>query len=104
MLLKNLWQVNRCLDKQTKLLLVKQLIISRLDYCNVLYAGLPKKLLDSLQRVLNSCVRFVYGLYGHQESPTELGSVRVESSSFSFTDGDGDLDPLERHWYQTPHS
>ena len=70
MLLKNLWQVNRCLDKPTKLLLVKQLIISRLDYCNVLYSGLPKKLLDSLQRVLNSCVRFVYGLYGHQESYT----------------------------------
>ena len=68
MLLKNLWQVNKCLDKSTKLLLVKQLIISRLDYCNILYSGLPKKLLDSLQRVLNSCVRFVYGLYGHQES------------------------------------
>ena len=68
MLLKNLWQVNRCLDKSTKILLVKQLIISRLDYCNVLYYGLPKKLLDSLQRVLNSCVRFVYGLYGHQDT------------------------------------
>ena len=68
MLLKNLWQVNRCLDKSTKILLVKQLIISRLDYCNILYCGLPKKLLDSLQRVLNSCVRFVYGLHGHQDS------------------------------------
>ena len=68
LLLKNLWQVNRCLDKSTKVLLVKQLIISRLDYCNILYHGLPKKLLNSLQRVLNSCVRFVYGLYGHQDT------------------------------------
>ena len=37
MLLKNLWQVNRSLDTSTKILLVKQLIISRLDYCNILY-------------------------------------------------------------------
>ena len=36
MLLKNLWQVNRSLDTSTKILLVKQQIISRLDYCNIL--------------------------------------------------------------------
>ena len=67
MLLKNLWQVNRSLDMPTKILLVKQLIVSRLDYCNILYAGLPKRLLDSLQKTLNSCVRFIYSLHGHQE-------------------------------------
>ena len=67
MLLKNLWQVNRCLDFSTKILLVKQLVISRLDYCNILYGGLPKKLTDRLQKVLNSCVRFIFGLHGHQE-------------------------------------
>ena len=67
MLLKNLWQVNRCLDFSTKILMVKQLVISRLDYCNILYGGLPKKLISSLQKVLNSCVRFIFGLHGHQE-------------------------------------
>ena len=67
LLLKNLWQVHRCLDHTTKVLLIKQLIISRLDYCNILYVGLPNKLLDCLQKTLNSCVRFVYGLHGHQE-------------------------------------
>ena len=36
LILKNLWQVHRCLDHATKVLLIKQLIISRLDYCNIL--------------------------------------------------------------------
>ena len=70
MLLKNLWQVNRSLDTSTKILLVKQQIISRLDYCNILFTGLPRRLLDSLQKTLNSCVtsvRFIYNLYGHQD-------------------------------------
>ena len=67
LILKNLWQVNRCFDIRTKILLVKQLVISRLDYCNVLYNGLPKKLIDRLQKTLNSCVRFVFNLQGHQD-------------------------------------
>ena len=70
LILKNLWQVNRCLDVRTKILLVKQLVISRLDYCNILYNGLPKKLIVRLQKTLNSCVRFVYNLQGHQEDYT----------------------------------
>ena len=70
LILKNLWQVNRCLDFRTKVLLVKQLVISRLDYCNILYNGLPKKLIVRLQKTLNSCVRFIYNLQGHQEDYT----------------------------------
>ena len=67
MIMRNLWQINRCLDRSMKILLVKQLVISRLDYCNILYCGLPKKHINSLQKTLNSCVRFVYGLHGHQD-------------------------------------
>ena len=70
MILRNLWQVNRCLDQSIKILLVKQLVISRLDYCNILYCGLPKKHINNLQKTLNSCVRFVFGLHGHQDDYT----------------------------------
>ena len=69
--LKNLWQVNKCLDKSTKILLVKQLIISRIDYCNILYYGLPQRILQNLQKTLNSCIRFIYNLHGHQDDYME---------------------------------
>jgi exonuclease III len=69
--LKNLWQLNKCLDSSTRILLVKQLVISKIDYCNILYFGLPKRILNNLQKVLNSCVRFIYNLRGHQDSYDE---------------------------------
>ena len=69
--LKNLWQVNKCLDKSTKILLVKQLVISKIDYCNILYYGLPQRILANLQKTLNSCIRFVFNLHGHQDDYTE---------------------------------
>ena len=68
--LRNLWQVHRAMDIPTKILMVKQLIISKLDYCNVLYCGLPKRIVDGLQKVLNSCIRFIYNLHGHQDDYT----------------------------------
>ena len=71
LMLKNLWQVNKCLDKDTKIMLVKQLVISRIDYCNILYYGLPKRILRYLQKTLNSCVRFIFNLKGHQDDYTE---------------------------------
>ena len=71
LLLKNLWQVNKSLDKDTKIMLVKQLVISRIDYCNILYYGLPKRILMNLQKTLNSCVRYIFNLHGHQEDYTE---------------------------------
>ena len=43
-------------------MLVKSLILSKLDYCNALYAGLPKTLIKKLQGVLRNCIRFIYNL------------------------------------------
>eukprot|EP00116_Pleurobrachia_bachei_P007562 sb/3467824/ len=71
LILKNLWQVNKGRDKDTKIMLVKQRVISRIDYCNILYYGLPKRILRYLQKTLNSCVRFIFNLKGHQDDYTE---------------------------------
>jgi len=40
--------------------LTSSIVLSRLDYCNVVLAGLPASTIDPLQRVLNAAARLVY--------------------------------------------
>ena len=65
--LSNMYLIRRYLTEDLRILLVKTLILSKLDYCNALYAGLPKKLTDRLQAVLRSCVKFIYKIDGRGE-------------------------------------
>jgi len=41
--------------------LVHAFMMSRVDYCNVVFAGAPKAITDKLQRVLNTAARVVIG-------------------------------------------
>ena len=63
----NIRSIGRYLDEATKLMLVKQLIISKLDYCNSLYMNLPNKRLRKLKSILNGCVRFIYNVHDRSE-------------------------------------
>ena len=65
--LSNLQKIGRYFDRETKLILVKQLIISKLDYCNALYVSLPMKYLKKLKSVLNSAIRFIYNINDRDE-------------------------------------
>ena len=66
-------RIIRCfLDKETKIMMVKQLIIMRVDYCNVLYINLPKKTLKRLQSILNSCIRYIYKVRDYKQDLTPL--------------------------------
>ena len=40
--------------------LVRALIVSKVDYCNSVLAGIPGQLQDRLQSVLNATARLVY--------------------------------------------
>ena len=60
--LKKLGGIRKNLSKDDKLTMVKSYVISRLDYCNALYANISKTLLMKLQKVMNACVRFVFDL------------------------------------------
>jgi len=46
--------------------LVSALILSRIDYCNVIFVGLPDVTLAPLRRVTNAAVCFVAGLGPHE--------------------------------------
>jgi len=58
----NLRTIGRYLDEGIKLMMVKQLVISKLDYCNSLYINLRKALLNKLKSILNGAVRFIYNI------------------------------------------
>ena len=58
--LRVLWSIRRFIDIEAAKTLATCLILSRLDYCNSLYFGLPDVLLEKLQKVQNSAARFVF--------------------------------------------
>ena len=60
--LKKLQSIRRFLNTDKRILMVHSHILSRLDYCNVLLAGLSATQTKKLQRALNAAVRFIYNL------------------------------------------
>ena len=59
--LRNLRVIGSKLNYDLKRQLIHCLIFSKLDYCNGLLYGLPDSLIKKLQKVQNSCVRFLFG-------------------------------------------
>ena len=57
--LRVLWSIRQYLDVASAKTLAVSLVLSKLDYCNSLYYGLPSVLINQLQRVQNSAARFV---------------------------------------------
>lgn len=60
--LKNIAFVKKYLDEKSVQMLVQNHVISKLDYCNSLYYGLPNYLLRKLQLVMNRAARLIKGL------------------------------------------
>ncbi|XP_078142264.1 uncharacterized protein LOC144539871 [Centroberyx gerrardi] len=57
--LYNIRKIHLFLTRKAAQLLVQALVISRLDYCNVLLAGLPASAIRPLQRIQNTAARLV---------------------------------------------
>ena len=60
-LLRNISSIRRYLSKDDIKSLVNSVVVSRIDNCNALYAGLSAYHISRLQRLQNSCARVIYG-------------------------------------------
>ena len=60
--LRRLRQITRLVGQEVAAQLVSAFILSRLDYCNSVLAGLPRCTTEPLQHVLNAAARLVLNL------------------------------------------
>jgi hypothetical protein len=64
--LRRLRQIRRLVGHDVAVRLVLAMIMSRLDYCNATFAGLPQCAVSRLQRVQNAAARLVFQLGPHE--------------------------------------
>ena len=60
--LRKVWSVRDHVETSVLIELIRVLVLSRVDYCNSLYYGLPNFLLAKLQRIMNSAARLIFRL------------------------------------------
>ena len=63
--IRNISRLRYCLGAPMRIMLVRNLLLSKLDYCNAILANIPKYLINKLQRILNASVRFIYNIKKH---------------------------------------
>jgi len=84
--LQQIRSIRRSLPRESVLTLISSLVMSKLDYCNVAFAGLPRCELDRLQSVMNAAARLTVGAQLHDHiirrcSPTFIGCGSLNASS-----------------------
>ena len=73
--LRRLHRLSHTIDPDVLLRLVSVLVLSMIDYCNVVFAGLPATTLAPLRRVMNAAIRFVARLRPRESWPRQQCSA-----------------------------
>ena len=60
--IRNLYMIEDFVNRKNLVTLVHSLIISKVDYCNSLFIGLPNVILKKVQSVLNGAARLIFNL------------------------------------------
>ena len=85
------------LDPSSRQGLVSAFILSRIDFCNAAYAGLPARTLEPLQRLLNAAAsRRSHGAFSRHRHHADvtLAAGRLSDSLQALTD---DVSRPQRH-------
>ena len=68
----NLYMIKDFVNRKNLVTLVHSLIISKVDYCNSLFIGLPNVILKKVQSVLNRAARLIFNLPPRVPTTTSL--------------------------------
>ena len=60
--IRNLYMIKDFVNRKNLVTLVHSLIVSKVDYCNSLFIGLPNVILKEVQSVLNRAARLIFNL------------------------------------------
>ena len=60
--LRQIRSVRRCLPQHSLLSLIRALVVSKVDYCGSVLAGVPRQLLYRLQPIVNAAARLVFSV------------------------------------------
>ena len=60
--IRNLYMSKDFVNRKNLVTLVHSLIVSKVDYCNSLFTGLPNVILKKVQSVLNRAARLIFNL------------------------------------------
>jgi len=75
--LRQLRHIQRTLSKESAATLVHAFVMSRVDYCNCVFAEAPKSTTNKLQRVLNAAAGVVSGSWKYDCGLTQLLHVKL---------------------------
>ena len=79
--LHSLYRLKKLLPSQIKKLLIQSLVLSQIDYADIVYIDISENMNQRLQRIQNSCARLIYNLkYSEHVTPyiEKLGWLKVK--------------------------
>ena len=79
--LKQAYRFKKFLSQDSKIIICESYILSHFNYCDTVYYNISEFLKLKIQKVQNSCFRFVFGLkkYDHiSSSLTKLGTLNMD--------------------------
>ena len=78
--LRNIGFIRKYLNEDALKTVICNHILSRLDYCNSLYYGLPNYLLKKLQNIQNRAARLIKGLHHRERITPSTNRITLASS------------------------
>ncbi len=105
--LHNIRKIRPFLTEYATQLLVQALVISRLDYCNALLAGLPSNTIKPLQMIQNAAAQLVFNehMLHIYLSPCTSSRLQLASSSrhwcLHIEQPQAQHPPTSTHWWQS---